>query len=84
MSTEEFQGIAVWIVRAVIYGILGAIIIGISVVFIRSVRANIRSRGFLGILIIIIQTLTLVGIIVVLVYFANEYGWVDRIQELIP
>jgi len=80
MSIEEFQNLAVWIIRIVVYGTLAAIALGFLAVILRSLRANLRTRGIVGILIIIFQFAIYFGVIVLIVHLAQEYQWIDRFE----
>lgn len=84
MSTEEYQHIAINIIKVVIYGGLGALALGILIVILRSVRANLRSRGFIGLIIVILQFLTFAGVVILLLHLSNEQGWVGKLESLLP
>ena len=84
MSTEEYQHIVANIIKYAIYGGLGALALGILIVVLRSIRANLRSRGILGLITIIIQLLTVAGIVILFLHLSKEQDWVNKIEALLP
>jgi len=84
MSTDEYSALAGWLIRLVVYGTLAAIAFGFLVVMLKSFRANLRSRGIVGILIGVVQFAIYIGLILILVHFAKENNWIDKFEEMLP
>lgn len=84
MSFDEFQHLGAWLIRLVVYGTLAIIAFGFLVVILRSFRANLRSRGIIGILIGVIKLAIYIGVILILVYFARQGEWIDKFEAMLP
>ncbi len=84
MSFDEFQNLGAWIIRIAVYGTLLAVALGFLVVLLKSFRANLRTRGIVGILIGIIKLIVFAGIILIVVHLAQQYEWVDKFEAMLP
>ena len=84
MSFEDFSKLGAWVIRVVVYGTLAIIALGFLVVILRSFRANLRSRGIVGILTGIVKLAIYVGVILIFLYYAKENNWVDKFEAMLP
>ncbi len=84
MTTLEFENIGIWIVRIVVYGILGSIGIGIIWVTLKTLNNNLRSRGIMGFLLSLLQIAILLCIVLVGVYYANQTGILEKVISWLP
>ena len=84
MSINEYQHIAGLIIKYGIYGVILAIALGFLIVILRSLRANLRSKGIVGILIAIIQFAIYIGLIVIVVHLAQQYDWISKLEDMLP
>ena len=84
MSTEEFQNLGIWIVRVAVYGTLLAIIIGIIYVTLKTLNNNFKARGFIGVILTLIQIAIIACLCIFGYHFASQEGWIEQIRAILP
>jgi hypothetical protein len=83
MSFDEFLNGSQILLRIIIFGGLGVISLMVIYTILKTLKADYRSRGFLGLLLGIIKLTLFIGLIGLLIFVAIANDWLGAIDEFI-
>lgn len=83
MSTEEFITGAQIGLRILLFGGLGAICLMVIYTILKTLKADYRTRGFLGLLIGLLKLALFIALVGTLVFLAIANDWLGALDNII-
>lgn len=83
MSQDEFLTGSQILLRILLFGGLGTICLMVIYTTLKTLKADYRTRGFLGLLVGIIKLALFIGLIGFLIFVAIANDWLGAIDEFI-
>ena len=83
MTQDEFLTGSQILLRIIIFGGLGVISLMIIYTILKTLKADYRTRGFLGLLIGIIKLTLFIGLVGFIIFLASVNDWLGALDKFI-